>query len=192
MQKLVIKFICPVINPRDQYLYPLLMESTIFMTWNEGNFDPVQEVGQTSNTMKIACYQRRNNMPPKMTKKAKETARLFHEMAVAKTWMKSLEEEYEANAKKAWKLLKGDKFIHEAGVFTKNSRTYYGVNDKNALVKKMTFKTYKEFSTISKSGIVNAIGEKGFNKMEEKGVVGVSHTTDFFVFKETKTPVDTV
>lgn len=131
-------------------------------------------------------------MSVKMTKKAKEMRRLFHEMAVAKTWMKSLEEEYERNSKKAWALLKGKKFVHEAGVFTKNTRTYYGVKDKNALVKKMTFKTYKEYSTISKSGIVSAIGEKGFDKMEEKGVVAVSHTTDFFVFKESKAPVDTV
>ena len=115
--------------------------------------------------------------------------RLFNEMAIAKTWIKNLEKEYDENSKKAWDLLKGKTFQHEDGTFTKQTREFYGVLDKCALVKEMTFKVYKEHSTISKTGIIKAIGEKGFNSMEEKGVVAVSSTSEFFVFKKKKEKV---
>lgn len=124
----------------------------------------------------------------KITKKAQILKDLFDEMADNKIAMKTLEEGYKVLEKKAWKLLKDDSYTHPKGVFRKNTRTYYGVNDKCALVKEMTFKIYKEHSSISKSGIIKAIGEKGFRKMEEQGVVGVTTIAEFFTFKQKKSP----
>jgi len=125
----------------------------------------------------------------KMTKKAQVLKDLFDGMADAKIGIKTLEEKYKKDEEKAWDLLKVKSYEHPMGIFTKNTREYYGVCDKCALVKEMTFKVYKEYSTISKSGIVKAIGEKGFDKMKEQGVVGVNSTAEFFVFKQKKTPV---
>ncbi len=125
----------------------------------------------------------------KITKKAQVLKDLFEEMAEAKISIKTKEEKYKEMEKKAWDLLKVKSYEHPMGKFTKNIREYYGVYDKCALVKEMTFKVYKEHSTISKSGIVKAIGEKGFDKMKEQGVVGVNSTAEFFVFKQKKTPV---
>lgn len=124
----------------------------------------------------------------KMTKKQKEMHDLFSKMAKAKIQIKSLDLQYKVMENKAWKLLKGDTYQHPKGKFKKAIREYYAVFDKDTLCRKMTMKTYKEYSTISKTGIVQAIGEKGFNKMKDEGVVAVNSTAEFFIFTEKKAP----
>ncbi len=116
----------------------------------------------------------------------KTTEELFERMAEIKLVSKKLEEEYKKLEEEAWKKLKTSSFTNEQGTFTKNIRKYYGIKDKNALVKKMTFKTYKEFSTISKTGIISALGEKGFEKLKEEKIVKVNSTAKFFTFKQKK------
>lgn len=122
----------------------------------------------------------------KMTKNQYDLEKILHEMVELKTLMKTLEEDYEQVSSKAWDLMKTKKQTIDAGTFTKSSREYWEVKDKCALVKEMTFKVYKENSTISKSGIVKGIGEKGFEKMKDADVVGVKSVANFFIFKPTK------
>jgi hypothetical protein len=120
--------------------------------------------------------------PKKSTDPRKE---LFKKMEDLKLKEKAIKEEYKELEEKA--LGYGDNVVKtEHGKFTYSSRTTYECTDKCGIVKLMGVNTYKEHSSISKTGVIKGIGEKGFEKAIEKGLMKVKKISTFYTFKENK------
>ena len=120
-----------------------------------------------------------------MKMSAIKARRMFEEMAKIKMQMKELEETYKKFQEIAFDQNLGDYEV-EAGKFKTSKRDNWTVADKCAVVKLMGLESYKEHSTISKTGIEKGIGKKGFTKLNKDGAVALSSTSHFYVFKATK------
>lgn len=112
-----------------------------------------------------------------------EKHELFAEMAKCKMIMKSAEETYKELEATALELYGSETVITECGKFFPQERENWEVSDKDRLIKEITQKEYIKHSTITKSGIVKIVGDVGFKKLEEKGIVALKSISRFFIFK---------
>lgn len=110
---------------------------------------------------------------------------MFTKMAELKLAIKENEAAYKALEKVALDETEG-MIEHKMGKFIPSERTYYSVIDKQAVVKEMGLKSYKEQSTITKAGIERGIGSKGFKKLFKHEAVKVKSVSNFFQFKPLK------
>ncbi len=78
------------------------------------------------------------------------------------------------------------KFATEGGTFSRSQRENWEVVDKCGVVSEMGIQCYKEHSTISKSGIIKGIGEKGFEKCGNKGYVVQKESSIFYKYTKAK------
>lgn len=108
---------------------------------------------------------------------------LFAEMAKCKMIMKSAEETYKDLEKVALELYGVESYKTEEGNWFPQERENWEVSDKEKLIKEITQREYIKHSTITKSGVVKIVGDVGFKKLEEKGIVALKSVSRFFMFK---------
>lgn len=120
-------------------------------------------------------------MKPELTE---EMEKNFIKMGRLKGRMKKLEAEYkdlEADMVNDF----NQKHKNSLGSFTPTKRDSYEM-DKCAIAKLMGMASYKEHSTISKTGIEKGIGAKGYDKLVATGAVAVCDTNYYYVFRPKK------
>jgi len=54
------------------------------------------------------------------------------------------------------------------------------------LIKEMTQALYIQYATISKTNVVKAIGEAGFQKCKDRGIISTKSISEFFTFRAKK------
>lgn len=127
-----------------------------------------------------------SKIEPKSKKMPEITVtRMFDEMAKLKIQIKELDKKYKEFEDICFEEGLSD-YECVLGKFKDSKRETWKAVDKCNLVKEMTVEVYKEHSTISKTGIINGIGTKGFNKMVKKGYVGLQKTSRFYRFTANK------
>ena len=105
----------------------------------------------------------------------------FDKMAKLKIKMKKLEKQYkdlEINAiNKSFQ-----KYKHKLGTFHPVTRENYTM-DNCAVAKEIGLKLYKQYSSISKTGIEKAVGSKGFEKLLKNEAVMQNDSSYYYMFK---------
>lgn len=81
---------------------------------------------------------------------------------------------------------KMDKVDTSYGELSLRSRERWKVNDKDDLIIEMGQEEYNEYSTISKTGIVKAVGKKGLKQYEEYGIMELGSVTEYYQLKDKK------
>ena len=75
-------------------------------------------------------------------------------------------------------------FITPYGKLSFQTRESYDTKDKIGLIKHIGQKAYNAHSTISKTGIKNAIGDLGFQEILDKGFMSVKSVSEYFMLRK--------
>lgn len=106
------------------------------------------------------------------------------EMAKIKLKIKFLEKKYKKLETDAIEY-GFDSYTVPKGTFTMMERKNYQMNNCK-IAKEITFKLFKEFAKISRTGIIKAVGEDGFSKLIKKEAVVEKKSTYYLRFNAAK------
>lgn len=126
---------------------------------------------------KISLVPKRNGKAPKLD---------YEQLAQLKTKLKALEEEVKALQTQ---IINdgGKKEIETAlGLLKLQSRENWVVTDKNEVLGTMGRACFIENCSISKTGIVKGIGERGFKQLAGTGAVEEKPKSTFYILKKKK------
>lgn len=113
-----------------------------------------------------------------------EQDELYWEMGRLKTEMKELEERYKELQEHAISEYGLDSVQTEFGTLKLSARENWSVVDKTGIIALMGLPSYKEHSSISKTGITKGIGKKGFEQAVAKKLVSLSSVSEYYQLKK--------
>ena len=76
--------------------------------------------------------------------------------------------------------MKAESYSTEYGTLTLRTRENWKVTDKSAVILDIGQKAFNKHATISKAGIVNAVGEAGLVGLESDGAVALSSVSEYY------------
>ena len=104
--------------------------------------------------------------------------------AKLKRKMRKIEEEIQERQKALLlKIDKTKKYTTEFGKLFFGKRDTWVCKDKTAVIKKMGIATYKQHSSITKTGVEGGIGSKGFEELVESGAFEITKTSEYITLK---------
>lgn len=145
--------------------------------FSSGGIVPNSTVNRRINKVKMTLVPNRSGKPTKGD---------YEQLADLKTKLKALEEKAKVLQKQ---IIEdgGEKEVETSfGTLKFQTRENWDVTDKNKVFTTMGSACFLENCTISKSGIIKGIGEKGFKQLTDAKIIKSKPDTTYYVLKKKK------